>query len=151
VGTIDAYWEANMDLRAVEPLFNFYDDRWPLRTYQGQYPPAKFVFAQEFKSGRLGVALDSVVSGGCIISGGRIQDSVLSQNVRVNSYAEVHQSVIMERVNIGRHCRIKKAIIDKDVTVPAGTTIGYDPDEDRRRFTVSPGGVVVVAKGQIIE
>jgi len=151
VGTIDAYWEANMDLVSVDPLFNLYDNNWPLRTYQGQYPPAKFVFAQEFKGGRLGIALDSVVSGGAIISGGRVQNSVLSQNVRVNSYTELYDSIIMENVDIGRHCRIKKAIIDKDVVVPPGTTIGYDPAEDRKRYTVSPGGVVVVAKGQVIK
>ncbi len=151
VGTVDAYWEANMDLASIMPLFNLYDQRWPLRTYQRQYPPAKFVFAQEYKGGRLGVALDSIVSAGCIISGGRVQDSVLSHAVRVNSYSEIHESIIMERVNIGRQCKIKKAIIDKDVTLPPGTTIGYDPVEDRRRFTVSPGGVVVVAKGQKIE
>ena len=151
VGTVDAYWEANMDLASIMPLFNLYDQRWPLRTYQRQYPPAKFVFAQEYKGGRLGVALDSIVSAGCIISGGRVQDSVLSHAVRVNSYSEIHESIIMERVEIGRQCKIKKAIIDKDVKLPAGTTIGYDPVEDRRRFTVSPGGVVVVAKGQKIE
>jgi glucose-1-phosphate adenylyltransferase len=151
VGTIDAYWEANMDLASIMPLFNLYDQRWPLRTFQKQYPPAKFVFAQEYKGGRLGIALDSIVSSGCIISGGRVQDSVLSHAVRVNSYTEIHQSIIMERVDIGRQCKIKKAIIDKDVKLPAGTTIGYDPVEDRRRFTVSPGGVVVVAKGQKIE
>ncbi len=151
MGTVDAYWEANMDLASIMPLFNLYDQRWPLRTYQRQYPPAKFVFAQEYKGGRLGVALDSIVSSGCIISGGRVQDSVLSHAVRVNSYSEIHESIIMERVEIGRQCKIKKAIIDKDVKLPAGTTIGYDPVEDRRRFTVSPGGVVVVAKGQKIE
>ncbi|MGC2423272.1 MAG: glucose-1-phosphate adenylyltransferase [Nitrospirota bacterium] len=151
VGTVDAYWEANMDLASIMPLFNLYDQQWPLRTYQRQYPPAKFVFAQEYKGGRLGIALDSIVSSGCIISGGRVQDSVLSHAVRVNSYSEIHESIIMERVEIGRQCKIKKAIIDKDVKLPAGTTIGYDPVEDRRRFTVSPGGVVVVAKGQKIE
>ena len=151
VGTIDAYWEANMDLASVDPLFNLYDKGWPLRTYQGQYPPAKFVFAQEFKGGRLGIALDSLVSGGCIVSGGRVQNSVLSQNVRVNSYSEVYDSVVMENVDIGRHCRIKRAIIDKDVVIPPGTTIGYDLEKDSKRFTVSPGGIVVVAKGQVIE
>jgi glucose-1-phosphate adenylyltransferase len=151
VGTIDAYWEANMDLSSVDPLFNLYDNGWPIRTYQGQFPPAKFVFAQEYKGGRMGMALDSIVSDGVIISGGRVVNSVLSHNVRVNSYTEVKESVIMERVNIGRHCRIKKTIIDKDVNVPSGTVIGYDPEEDRKRFTVSPGGVVVVSKGQIIE
>lgn len=150
VGTIDSYWEANLDLASVEPLFNLYDKSWPIRTYQGQFPPAKFVFAQEQKGGRMGVALDSTVSGGVIISGGRVQNSVLSHDVRVNSYSEVHDSVIMERVDIGRHCRIKRAIIDKDVNIPSGTVIGYDPEEDRKRFTVSPGGVVVVAKGQVI-
>ena len=151
VGTIDTYWEANMDLAAVAPLFNLYDSHWPLRTYQGQFPPAKFVFAQEHAGGRLGTALDSVVGSGSIISGGRVQNSILSQNVRVNSYSDVHDSIIMENVDIGRHCRIKKAIIDKDVKVPPGTTIGYDLDEDRKRYTVSPGGITVVAKGQVIE
>ena len=151
VGTIDAYWEANLDLASVEPLFNLYDKNWPIRTYQGQYPPAKFVFAQEQKGGRMGVALDSTVSGGVIISGGRVQNSVLSHDVRVNSYSEVHDSVIMERVDIGRHCRIKRAIIDKDVKIPSGTVIGYDPVEDKKRFTVSPGGIAVVAKGQVIQ
>ena len=150
VGTIDSYWEANLDLASVEPLFNLYDANWPIRTYQGQYPPAKFVFAQEFKGGRLGIALDSIVSSGVIISGGRVQNSVLSHNVRVNSYSEVHDSVIMERVEIGRHCKIRKTIIDKDVKVPSGTTIGYDLEDDRRRFTVSENGVVVVSKGQVI-
>jgi len=151
VGTIDSYWEANMDLASVDPLFNLYDSNWPLRTYQGQFPPAKFVFAQEFKGGRMGVSLDSIVSGGAIISGGRVQNSVLSQNVRVNSYSDVRDSIIMENVDIGRHCRIKRAIIDKDVTVPEGSTIGYYLEDDMRRFTVSPGGIVVVAKGQVIE
>lgn len=150
VGTIDAYWEANIDLASVEPLFNLYDPDWPVRTYQGQFPPAKFVFAQMQKGGRLGVALDSVVSGGCIISGGRVQNSVLSANVRVNSYAEVTDSVVMEYVNVGRHCKIRRAIIDKGVDIPAGTMIGYDLDEDRKKYTVTESGIVVVAKGQEI-
>ena len=147
VGTIDAYWEANIDLVTVDPQFNLYDDNWPMRTYQGQYPPAKFVFSQEYKGGRLGVALDSIVCGGCIISGGRVQGSVLSPNVRVNSYVDIRDSILLENVEIGRHCRIRKAIIDKDVYIPAGTTIGYDPIKDRKRFSVSPGGVVVIPKG----
>lgn len=147
VGTIDAYWEANMDLVAVDPLFNLYDRAWPVRTNQGQYPPAKFVFAQEYKGGRLGVALDSIVSGGCIISGGRVQNSVLSPDVRVNSFVDVRDSILLENVEIGRNCRIRKAIIDKDVYVPAGTTIGYDPETDRQRFAVSEGGVVIIPKG----
>lgn len=150
VGTIDAYWEANIDLAGVEPLFNLYDPDWPVRTYQGQFPPAKFVFAQMQKGGRLGVALDSVVSGGCIISGGRVQNSVLSANVRVNSYAEVTDSVVMEYVNVGRHCKIRRAIIDKGVDIPAGTMIGYDLEEDRKKYTVTESGIVVVAKGQEI-
>ena len=147
VGTIDAYWEANIDLVTVDPQFNLYDDNWPMRTYQGQYPPAKFVFSQEYKGGRLGIALDSIVCGGCIISGGRVQGSVLSPNVRVNSYVDIRDSILLENVEIGRHCRIRKAIIDKDVYIPAGTTIGYDPIKDRKRFSVSPGGVVVIPKG----
>ncbi len=147
VGTIDAYWEANMDLVSVDPQFNLYDESWPLRTYHGQYPPAKFVFAQEYKGGRLGVALDSIVCGGCIISGGRVQNSVLSPNVRINSFVDLRESILLENVEIGRSCRIRKAIIDKDVYIPSGTTIGYNLDEDRKRFSVSPGGVVVIPKG----
>ncbi len=147
VGTIDSYWEANMDLSSVDPQFNLYDSDWPVRTHQGQYPPAKFVFAQEYKGGRLGIALDSIVCDGCIISGGRVQNSVLSPKVRINSYADVRESILLENVEIGRNCRIRKAIIDKDVYVPAGTTIGYDPAADRERFHVSEGGVVVIPKG----
>ncbi|MBI4716158.1 MAG: glucose-1-phosphate adenylyltransferase [Nitrospirae bacterium] len=147
IGTLDAYWEANMDLVSVDPIFNLYDPDWPIRTYQGQHPPAKFVFAQESEGGRLGVALDSIVCGGCIVSGGRVQNSVLSPRVRVNSYTEVTESILLENVDIGRHCRIRRTIIDKDVHVPPGTTIGYDPEEDRKRFFVSDSGIVVVAKG----
>jgi glucose-1-phosphate adenylyltransferase len=147
VGTIDAYWEANMDLVSVDPLLNLYDNTWPIRTYAGQNPPAKFVFAQESKGGRLGIALDSIVSHGCIVSGGRVQNSVLSPNVRINSYSEVHDSILMENVNIGRHCRIRKAIIDKDVTIPPGTEVGYNPEQDKKRYSVMPSGIVVIAKG----
>jgi glucose-1-phosphate adenylyltransferase len=147
VGTIDAYWEANMDLVSVDPLLNLYDRAWPIRTYQAQNPPAKFVFAQEKKGGRLGIALDSIVAPGCIVSGGRVQNSVLSPNVRINSYSDVHDSILMENVDIGRHCKIRRAIIDKDVTIPPGTEIGYDPAEDRKRFHVSPSGIVVIGKG----
>ncbi len=150
VGTIDAYWEANMDLVSVDPLLNLYDRAWPIRTYQAQNPPAKFVFAQEKKGGRLGIALDSIVAHGSIVSGGRVQNSVLSPNVRINSYSDVRESILMENVDIGRHCRIRKAIIDKDVKIPPGTEIGYDIKEDRRRFHVSPGGVVVIGKGTAI-
>ncbi|MDA8078645.1 MAG: glucose-1-phosphate adenylyltransferase [Nitrospiraceae bacterium] len=147
VGTVDAYWEANMGLVAVDPLFNLYDRDWPLRTHQGQHPPAKFVFAQEYKGGRLGIALDSIVCGGCIISGGRVQNSVLSPDVRINSYVDVRESILLENVEIGRNCKIRRAIIDKDVYVPAGTTIGYDEKADRERFFVSEKGLVVIPKG----
>lgn len=147
VGTIDAYWEANMDLVSVDPLLNLYDKAWPIRTYQGQNPPAKFVFAQEKKGGRLGIALDSIVAHGCIVSGGRLQNSVLSPNVRINSYSDVRDSILMENVDIGRNCRIKRAIIDKDVTIAPGTEIGYDPAEDRKHYHVTPSGIVVIAKG----
>ena len=147
VGTIDAYWEANMDLVSVDPLLNLYDRAWPIRTYQGQNPPAKFVFAQEQKDGRLGISLDSIVSPGCIVSGGRVQNSVLSPNVRINSYSEVYDSILMENVDIGRRCRIRKAIIDKDVVIPPETEIGYDLEEDRKHYHVTPSGIVVIAKG----
>ncbi|MEK7268247.1 MAG: glucose-1-phosphate adenylyltransferase [Nitrospirota bacterium] len=147
IGTLDAYWEANMDLVAVDPLFNLYDQLWPIRTYQGQYPPAKFVFAQDYEGGRMGIALDSIVCGGCIISGGRVQNSVLSPNVVVQDHAEVRESIVMENVVIGEHCRIKRAIIDKDVNIPPKTEIGYDLDADRGRFTVTESGLVAISKG----
>ncbi len=150
VGTVDAYWEANMDLVNVDPQLNLYDRNWPIRTYQPQNPPAKFVFAQEKKGGRLGTALDSIVSHGCILSGGRVQNSVLSPNVRVNSYSEVYESILMENVEIGRGCRIRRAIIDKDVKVPPDTEIGFDAEEDRKRFHVSPGGIIVISKGATV-
>src|SRR6266568_7240114 len=147
VGTLDAYWEANMDLVSVDPLFNLYDQNWPIRTYQGQFPPAKFVFAEEFPGGRLGIALDSIVSSGCIISGSRVQNSVLSAAVRVNDRAVVLQSILMENVVIGEHSRIRRAIIDKGVTIPPKTEIGYDLEADRKRFTVTESGIVVISKG----
>ncbi len=147
IGTLDAYWEANMDLVAVDPLFNLYDHKWPIRTYQGQFPPAKFVFAQDFQGGRMGVALDSVVCGGCIISGGRVQNSVLSPNIRVQDHADVRESIVMENVVIGEHARIRRAIIDKDVVIPSKTEIGYDTEADRQRFTVTDSGLVVISKG----
>lgn len=147
VGTIEAYFDANMDLVAPNPQLNLYDANWPIRTYQGQYPPAKTVFAQEYPGGRLGICLDSIVSGGCIISGGRVQNCVLSPGVRVNSYAEVRKSVLMDSVEIGRYCKIKRTILDKGVKVPPGTEIGYDLREDRKRFFVSKGGIVVIPKG----
>ena len=147
IGTLDAYWEANMDLVAVDPLFNMYDQMWPIRTYQGQFPPAKFVFADDYEGGRMGIALDSIVCGGCIVSGARVQNSVLSPNVLVQDHAEVRESVVMENVVIGEHCRIRRAIIDKDVNIPPKTEIGYDLGADRRRFTVTDSGLVAISKG----
>jgi glucose-1-phosphate adenylyltransferase len=147
IGTLDAYWEANMDLVAVDPLFNLYDQTWPIRTYQGQFPPAKFVFAQGEQGGRMGVALDSIVCGGCIVTGGRVQNSVLSPNVLVKDYADVHDAVLMENVVIGEHARIRRAIIDKDVTIPPKTEIGYDLEADKRHFIVTDSGIVTISKG----
>ncbi len=147
VGTLDAYWNANMDLTGVDPFFNLYGSLWPIRTFQRQYPPAKFVFNQpEARPPRVGSALDSIVSPGCIISGGTVRSSVLSYKVTVRSWAQVDESVIMDDVEIGRECRIKKAIIDKHNVIPPGTQIGIDPNEDRKRFHVTPRGIVVVPK-----
>jgi len=151
IGTLDAYWEANMDLVAVDPVFNLYDEHWPIRTYHSQYPPAKFVFAEEFKSGRLGIALDSIVCNGCIISGGRVERSVLSPNVRIEEHAEVSDSVLMENVIIGQSSKIRKAIIDKETVIPRKTEIGYDPKADRDRFMVTDSGIVVVNKEMILQ
>jgi len=151
IGTIDAYYEANMDFVQVDPEFNLYDEAWPIRTYQEQFPPAKTVFSGNEITGRVGLALDSIVSSGCIVSGGKIQRSILSPDVRINSYSQVFESIIMEGVNVGRYAKIRKAIIDKDVTIPQGMVIGYDPEEDKKRFFVSESGVVVVAKGTEIK
>ncbi|HTZ10869.1 MAG TPA: glucose-1-phosphate adenylyltransferase [Candidatus Margulisiibacteriota bacterium] len=151
IGTIDAYYEANMDLVQVDPTFNLYDKEWPIRTLQEQFPPAKTVFAGEEVTGRVGLMLDSLVAGGCIISGGRIQRSILSPNVRINSFSQVYDSILMEGVNVGRHVKVKKAIIDKDVSIPPGMIIGYDHEEDKKRFFVSDSGIVVVAKGTEIK
>jgi glucose-1-phosphate adenylyltransferase len=142
IGTLDAYYEANMDLCHVNPEFNLYDPDWPLRTYQVQAPPAKFVFADAGR--RCGQAHDSVISAGCIISGSRVAGSVLCPNVRVHSFCEIEQSILMPGVRVGRHARIRRAIIDRDVFVPRGALIGFNPEEDRRRHQISDGGVVVV-------
>jgi glucose-1-phosphate adenylyltransferase len=142
VGTIDAYWEANMDLRAVNPALNLYNRRWPLRTGSFPDPPAKFAFDED---GRRGEALDSVVSGGCILSGGRVKCSVLSRGVRVHTGAYVEDSVLMDNVDIGRHAKVKRAILDKNVHVAPGDTIGFDHERDRARgFTVTESGITVV-------
>jgi len=144
VGTIDAYFEANMDLISVSPQLNLYDPQWPIFTYQSPYPPAKTVLEQE---GRMGTAINSIISNGCIISGGSVKRSVLSPKVMVHSYAEVEDSILLEGVDIGRHAKIRKAIIDKDVQIPPGMGIGYHLDEDAKRFTVTGPGIVVVPKG----
>jgi glucose-1-phosphate adenylyltransferase len=141
IGTLDAYYEANMDLCHVNPEFNLYDPEWPLRTYQPQAPPAKFVFAEE---GRKGDALDSLISPGCIVSGSRISGSILCPNVRVHSFCAIEQSILMPGVRVGRHAQIRKAIVDRDVLIPRGATIGYNLAEDRRRHTVTDDGIVVV-------
>lgn len=141
VGTIDAYWSANMELIGVEPDLNLYDNVWPIWTYQEQTPPAKFVFDDDDRRGQ---AIDSMVSGGCIVSGSTVRHSLLFSSVRVNSYSLVQDSVILPEVNIGRHCRIVKAIIEKGCIIPEGTVIGEDREEDAKRFYVSPGGVVLV-------
>ena len=147
VGTLDSYWNANMDLTGVDPYFNLYGRLWPIHTYQPVLPPAKFVFASEKDNDlRVGKALDSLAAPGCIVSG-IVRDSILSNNVIVRSWATVEESVIMDGVVIGRHCRIKKAIIDKDNIIPANTEIGYNPKKDRKLFTVTPRGIVVVPKG----
>jgi len=143
VGTIDAYYEANMDLCAVSPVFNLYDKSWPIRTRVRQYPPAKFVFAEP---GRSGMAVDSIITAGVIISGATVSSSVLSQDVRVNSYTTVDSSIIFSHVNIGRHCRIRRAIIDRHVHIPEGTVIGYDPVEDKKRYFVTPSGLTIVTR-----
>jgi glucose-1-phosphate adenylyltransferase len=143
VGTLEAYYDANMDIVSVSPIFNLYDEEWPIRTHQRQYPPAKFVFAE---TGRTGTALDSIVSGGCIVSGGTVKNCVLSPDVRVNSYCEVDDSILFSHVSVGRHCRIRRAIIDRDVHLPEGTTIGYDADADRQRYFVTDSGITVVTR-----
>ena len=142
IGTLDAYYDANMDLCHVNPEFNLYDPEWPLRTHQVQAPPAKFVFADEGR--RCGQALDSIISAGCIVSGSRIAGSVLCPNVRVHSFCQIEQSILMPGVRVGRHARIRRAIIDRDVFIPRGATIGHNDAEDRRRHTVTESGIVVV-------
>ena len=147
VGTLDSYWNANMDLTGVNPHFNLYGHMWPIHTYQVPAPPAKFVFSTERPDGsRVGKALDSLVAPGCIVSG-IVRNSVLSYNVIVQSWSTVDESVMLDEVVVGRFCKIKKAIVDKFNTIPPNTEIGYHPEEDRKRFTVTPRGIVVVPKG----
>jgi glucose-1-phosphate adenylyltransferase len=148
VGTIDAYYEANMDLVEVDPQLNLYDELWPVRTHFPCYPPPKFVFAGEGPDARRGEATDSLVCPGAIVSGGRVHRSIIGPGVRVNSYARVEESIVFEGVDIGRYALIRRAIVDKGVRIPPGTTLGIDPEEDAALgLTVSPGGVTVVPKG----
>ena len=144
VGTIDAYFEANMDLIAVTPQLNLYDPQWPILTYQPPSPPAKTVWIEE---GRVGTALNSIISNGCIISGGNVKRSILSPRVTIHSFAEIEDSILLEGVDVGRNARIKRTIVDKEVQIPPGMEIGYHLDEDARRFTVTDSGIVVVPKG----
>ncbi len=142
VGTLDAFWEANMELISVTPQLNLYDDRWPILTAQDQLPPAKFVFDEP---GRRGEAIQSMVSAGCVVSGSSVNRSLLFSNVKVNSFSTVEDSVILPRVNIGRHCRIKQAIIDRGAKIPEGTEIGVNEDDDRKRgFRITKKGVTLV-------
>ncbi len=141
VGTIDAYWAANMELIGITPELNMYDDVWPIWTYQEQLPPAKFVFDDD---DRRGSAVDSMVSGGCIVSGATIRHSLLFSNVHVHSYAQLEDCVVMPDVEIGEHCRLTRVVVDKGCHIPDGTVIGEDRAEDERRYSVSPGGIVVV-------
>ena len=149
VGTLDAYYEANMDLVAVDPLLNMYDAHWPIRTYLPMLPPPKFVFAEKQIDSRRGEALDSIICLGSVISGGRVERSVIGSNARVNSYAQVEDSILFEGVTIGRHAKVRRTIIDKGVTIPERAMIGYDLEHDRRRgFTISDNGIVCIAKAE---
>jgi glucose-1-phosphate adenylyltransferase len=141
VGTVDAFWEANLELIGITPELNLYDREWPIWTYQDQVPPAKFVFDDD---GRRGMAVDSMLAGGCIVSGSYVRRSLLFHNVDVHSYCEIEDSVVFPEVNIGRRCVIKKTVIDRGCIIPPDTTIGVDPEEDAARFHVSEGGVVLV-------
>ena len=141
VGTVDAYWEANIDLTKVVPELNLYDRSWPIWTHQEQLPPAKFVFDDD---DRRGMGVDSVVSGGCIVSGSLVRRSLLSSNVRVHGYCTIEDSVVLPNVEIGERCVVKKAVIDKHCRLPPGTKVGVDPEEDRRRFHVTEKGIVLV-------
>ncbi|MFH1725970.1 MAG: glucose-1-phosphate adenylyltransferase [Elusimicrobiota bacterium] len=151
VGTVDAYYEANMDLVNVDPQLNLYDESWPVYRRATLAPPPKFVFEELGPGGRCGMALNSLVAPGSIVSGGRVFRSIVSPHVRVHSYSLVEDSILFSGVDVGRHAKIRRAIIDKDVSIPEGMEIGYDLERDRKRFTVSEGGVVVISKRAVVE
>jgi glucose-1-phosphate adenylyltransferase len=142
VGTIDAFWEANMDLTYVEPALNLYDDNWPVFTHQEQLPPAKFVHSDP---GRDGVALCSLVSGGCVVSGASVRNSLLFSKVRAHSHARLDEAVVLPEADIGRHARLRKVVVDRGCRVPDGLVVGEDPEEDARRFHRTPSGVTLIS------
>jgi glucose-1-phosphate adenylyltransferase len=150
IGTLDSYYEASMDLVKVDPPFNLYDPSFPIHSATQPRPPAKMVFAGG-DPGRIGVALDSLICGGSIVSGGRVERSILSPDVRINSYSLVEDSILFDRVQVGRHAKIRRAIIDKNTKIPPGFSIGYDLAKDAKRFTVTDSGVVVIPKGELIQ
>jgi glucose-1-phosphate adenylyltransferase len=152
VGTLDAYYQASLDLVAIDPLLNLYDENWPIRSYQPNLPPPKFVFGGQDDPNRRGAALDSIVCQGAILSGGSARHCIIGPAVRLHSYSHVEASILFDGVDVGRHCRIRRAIIDKGVHIPPGTEIGYDPEEDRRRgWMTTESGLVVIARGASIE
>lgn len=148
IGTLDSYYAANMDLISVTPEFNLYDSDWPLRTYQYQYPPAKTV---SHEGERVGRTLNSLVCDGTIVSGGLVERSILGANVRINSYSYITDSILFHNVWVGRHARIRRAIIDKNVVVPEGYEIGFDPEEDKKKFTVTDTGIVIIPKNMVLK
>ena len=151
IGTLDAYYEANMDLVSVTPQCNLYHPNWPVHTVYSPFPPAKMVFSGGKDGKRIGMVLDSIICDGAIVSGGKVERSIISPNVRVHSYSEIEDSMLMEGVEIGRNCKIRRTIIDKYVKIPPRTKIGYDPEDDKKRFDVSPGGIVVVSKNTMFD
>jgi glucose-1-phosphate adenylyltransferase len=146
VGTIDAYWEANIDLTAVQPTLDMYDTTWPIWTYQEQLPPAKFVFNRD---DRRGMAVDSLVSGGCIISGSHVERSLLFSRCRINSYCTLHEAVVLPGVTVGRHSRLSRVVIDRGVRIPEGTVVGEDPAEDARRFERTANGITLITQDML--
>ncbi len=144
VGSIDTYWESNMDLVRIDPVFNLYNTRWPIRTYRPPHPPAKFVHYSVIRTGH---AINAVVSAGCVVSGALVEESILGYGVRVHSFSHIKQSVVMDNTEIGRGARISRTIVDKDVKIAAGIVIGSDLEADRQKYTVSENGIVVIPKG----